>query len=164
DDPSEPDTPSDDPSSDEPSEPGEPVGPVLRQGWYQAGNNWQYYKNGKALTGWQNDIPGWSGRWFYFDLTTTYAKSGWVSDILGWEGQWFYFDAISGTCVMQTSWLQIGNEFYYLNESGIMQTGWQFIVWSGGTDWFYFDVNGLMLKNTTTPDGYYVDENGRWVS
>ncbi|MDO4730615.1 MAG: hypothetical protein Q4B14_00575, partial [Clostridia bacterium] len=127
---SEPDTPSDDPS-----EPGEPA----KQGWYKAGSNWQYYKDGKALTGWQNDIPG-------------------------WEGQWFYFDAINGTGIMQTGWLQIGNEFYYLSESGVMQTGWQFIAWSDGADWFYFSESGLMLKNTTTPDGYYVDENGVWRS
>ena len=30
--------------------------------------------------------------------------------------------------------------------------------------WYYFDENGYMLADTTTPDGYYVDVNGAWVN
>ena len=31
-----------------------------------------------------------------------------------------------------------------------------------GENWYYFDLKtGAMLVNTTTPDGYTVDENGR---
>lgn len=29
--------------------------------------------------------------------------------------------------------------------------------------WYYLDVSGKMLKNAMTPDGYQVDEFGRWI-
>lgn len=28
--------------------------------------------------------------------------------------------------------------------------------------WYYLDQNGVMAVNTTTPDGYYVNELGEW--
>ena len=28
--------------------------------------------------------------------------------------------------------------------------------------WYYLNEDGWMLKDTTTPDGFYVDENGVW--
>ena len=49
------------------------------------------------------------------------------------NGKWYYFDS-RGYCVMNT-W--IGN--YYLGK------------------------DGAMLVNTTTPDGYKVDKNGKWI-
>ena len=32
-----------------------------------------------------------------------------------------------------------------------------------GEIWYYLGSNGAMLKNTYTPDGYYVDATGAWV-
>jgi len=29
-------------------------------------------------------------------------------------------------------------------------------------DWFYLGADGKLLQNTTTPDGYQVDERGIW--
>lgn len=29
---------------------------------------------------------------------------------------------------------------------------------------YYFDANGYILTNTTTPDGYTVNEDGKWVT
>ena len=29
--------------------------------------------------------------------------------------------------------------------------------------WYYVDASGELLVNTTTPDGYHVNENGEWV-
>jgi len=51
---------------------------------------------------------------------------------------------------------------------------WQYVkdasgaVYSNGWHWidgkcYYFDANGNMLSNTSTPDGYYVNEDGQWV-
>ena len=28
--------------------------------------------------------------------------------------------------------------------------------------YYYFNMGAVMAVNTTTPDGYYVDENGAW--
>ena len=60
---------------------------------------------------------------------------------------------------MRTSWIQVGKEWYYMNNSGAIQTGWQQI----GGKWYYFNTSGALLTNTTTPDGYTVNANGEWV-
>lgn len=77
----------------------------------------------------------------------------------GWQftnNHWYYFDPASG--VMKTDWQFINNQWYYFDPaSGIMKTDWQFI----NNQWYYLDsINGNCLTNTTTPDGYTVDENG----
>ena len=45
-----------------------------------------------------------------------------------------------------------------------MYTGWHEI---DGTWYFFQEISdgkrGALLKNTTTPDGYQVDEKGAWV-
>lgn len=43
--------------------------------------------------------------------------------------------------------------------------GWHWIDSDGdGTgECYYFDNNGLIIKNTTTPDGYIVNADGKWV-
>lgn len=60
---------------------------------------------------------------------------------------------------MRTSWIQVGKEWYYMNNSGAMQTGWKQV----GGKWCYLDKSGALLTNTKTPDGYYVNENGEWI-
>lgn len=60
---------------------------------------------------------------------------------------------------MRTGWIQVGKEWYYMNNSGAMQTGWQQV----NGKWCYLDKSGALLTNTKTPDGYYVNENGEWV-
>ena len=70
---------------------------------------------------------------------------------------------------MVTGWYQDGDgNSYYLNPNsdgnlGRMVTGWQLI----DGKWYYFNEisdgkRGALLKNTITPDGYVVDENGVW--
>ncbi|MDO4731106.1 MAG: S8 family serine peptidase [Clostridia bacterium] len=128
-------------------------------GWMQVSNGeWIYYKNGRYLTGWQNDIAGWEGQWFYFDELGR-MKTGWQNTISGWEGQWFYFNE-NGT--MKIGWQNDiagwNGKWFYFDQSGVMKTGWVFV-----DAWYYFDSNGVMYENTVTPDGYYVDINGRWI-
>lgn len=57
-------------------------------------------------------------------------------------------------------WKQVGNKWYYLNQSGIMQTGW-----FKDTDgkWYYLKSNGEMALNENV-GGYYINANGVWVS
>lgn len=128
-------------------------------GWMQISNgDWIYYKNGSYLTGWQNNIPGWEGQWFYFDELGR-MKTGWQNDIPGWEGQWFYFNE-NGT--MKIGWQNDiagwNGKWFYFDQNGVMKTGWVFV-----DAWYYFDSNGVMYENTVTPDGYYVDINGRCI-
>lgn len=49
----------------------------------------------------------------------------------------------------------------YQNEDGTYKTGWYQDI---DGKWYYLDDStGYMLKNTTTPDGYIVNDAGIWV-
>ena len=85
----------------------------------------------------------------------TTLQGTWQRNATGW---WYAFS--DGTYVT-SSWKQIGGEWYYFNADGYMLVGWQNI----GGNWYYMDLNrGNMLSNTTTPDGYFVNESGVYVA
>ncbi len=59
-----------------------------------------------------------------------------------------------------------GGKWWYDNGNGsYTSNGWQWIDGNGDgvAESYYFDGNGYLLTNTTTPDGYTVNENGAWV-
>ena len=136
-------------------------------GWVLDNGNW-YYLNGDGvkLTGWHYDIPGWEGKWFYFDPATGVMQTGWHSDIPGWEGNWFYFDPATG--VMQTGWCSDipgweGKWFYFDPATGVMQTGWHSDIPGWEDNWFYFDsTTGVMQTGWVQYGGdwYYLGETG----
>ena len=74
-------------------------------------------------------------------LSLTSFAAGWQQDA---KGYWY------GTNADNTTW--------YTN-------GWQWIDGNGDgiAECYYFDGNGYMLTNTTTPDGYQVNAGGAWV-
>ena len=74
-----------------------------KDGWVEENGQKYYFKDGVKLTDWHNDIPGWEGKWFYFDLNTGVMQTGWHNDIPGWEGKWFYLDPDTG--VLQNDWM-----------------------------------------------------------
>ena len=51
--------------------------------------------------------------------------------------------------------------FEYMKNAreGQMVFGWRFV----NGYWYYFQEDGSMLVNGMTPDGYFVDEYGRWI-
>ena len=58
------------------------------------------------------------------------------------------------------------DKWWYDNGDGTYaQNSWQWIDGNndGVAESYYFDTNGWLLTNTTTPDGYTVNENGAWV-
>lgn len=58
------------------------------------------------------------------------------------------------------------NKWWYDNGDGTyVQNSWQWIDGNGDgiAESYYFDANGWLLTNTTTPDGYTVNANGAWV-
>jgi len=84
-------------------------------------------------------------------------KTGWCWD----SGSWYYLDT-SG--VMQTGLQTIEGEQYYLDTSGAMQTGWHNI----GDDTYFFANSGesrninrraLVLGETSTPAVPIADVN-----
>lgn len=60
---------------------------------------------------------------------------------------------------LATGWFEHSGNQYYADENGTLITGW----FQYDNQWYYFTEDGICLKNTTTPDGYYVDENGIWT-
>lgn len=80
--------------------------------------------------------------WYHFDAEG-YMQTGWFHDV---DGRWYYLNpAADGTCgSMVTGWKQIGGHWYYFNEQSN-------------------DYLGVLIMNGITPDGYAVDEQGRWI-
>ena len=77
--------------------------------------------------------------------------------------------ALSVTCVITAfagQWLSDSNGWWYRNDDGSYPTnGWQWIDGNndGIAESYYFNEFGYCLMNTTTPDGYQVNENGAWT-
>lgn len=100
-----------------------------------------------------------AGRWAY--LSNPYS----TADQPG--SGWFYFDADG---VMQTGWFtDADGSVYYLlpvsnGSQGLMLTGWQMI---DGKYYYFSQIEGgpygSLLKDATTPDGYYVGADGVWA-
>lgn len=70
------------------------------------------------------------------------------------DGQWIY--SLNGK--LTTGWKLINNKWYFMNNNGIMQRGW---IQSNG-DWYYLLNDGEMAASTATPDGFKVDQSGKW--
>lgn len=135
--------------------------------WKKVSGNWYYYdENGVPSLG-KKIINGttyffnqegviqtrWAfvdGHWNYF-ASSGAMKTGWVKD----QETWYYLDKDG---IMLTGRQDINGVRYYLNASGAMQTGWQRV----DGNWYYFQADGSLLKNSTTPDGYKVNEEGIW--
>jgi len=80
------------------------------------------------------------------------------------DGKWMYRFANSNNYV-KNAWKEINGRWYYFDGNGIMQTGWIFLQ----NRWYYLASSenngypeGACYMNTTTPDGYTVNEKGEW--
>ena len=61
-----------------------------------------------------------------------------------------------------TGWLEESGGWRYYKGDGTYQVdGW---VEDIDHRWYYFDENGFMMKDTMTPDGFYVGPNGEMIS
>lgn len=123
-------------------------GSYTSNGWEQIKGTWYYFDNiGWMQTGWVKT----GGSWYYLNETGSLA-TGWVKD----NGTWYY---LKENGKMATGWVKDNDTWYYLDSAGAMKTGW-FTV-SG--KWYYAYSSGALAVNTTTPDGYTVNDNGEWV-
>lgn len=94
---------------------------------------------------------GWiivDGKWYL--LSTVHdgwfgcLKTGWNYDEN--DGKWYYLNSPNGE--MLTGWQKINGVWYYLTTEANRETGRPF---------------GSMYQNEVTPDGYYVDDSGKWI-
>ena len=117
----------------------------------------------RSLSGgqWVQDEKG----WWYKRPDGSYPKNSWGYEAYNGKSYWYYF-LDSG--YMATGWVEVNGSKYYLFPNsdgwkGRMLTGWQ---WIDG-NCYYLDSQGqnegALYRNTTTPDGYAVDAEGRWV-
>ena len=117
----------------------------------------------RSLSGgqWVQDEKG----WWYKRADGSYPKNSWGYEAYNGKSYWYYF-LDSG--YMATGWVDVNGSKYYLFPNsdgwkGRMLTGWQ---WIDG-NCYYLDSQGqnegALYRNTTTPDGYAVDAEGRWV-
>ena len=163
---------------------------AMATGWKQIDSKWYYYAtSGEMKKGWLKD----AGKWYYLDYKdgamvtgrreidgVKYSfngsgamETGWVSYGTDWynykasgametgwfmyAGKWFFLDHETGKMV--TGMHEVSGDNYYFNNAGEMRTGW---IQEKG-EWYYFKASGAMLRNGTTPDGYKVDGEGRWL-
>ena len=75
----------------------------------------------------------------------------------------YYFDKDGK---MLTGWIKTNpdNKWYFLEDAKTVREGSMVFGWyKVQNDWYYFDKDGAMLVNTTTPDGYAIGSDGRWI-
>ena len=110
---------------------------------------------------WVQDEKG----WWYKRPDGSYPKNSWGYEAYNGKSYWYYF-LDSG--YMATGWVEVNGSKYYLFPNsdgwkGRMLTGWQ---WIDG-NCYYLDPQGqnegALYRNTTTPDGFTVDSEGRWI-
>lgn len=95
------------------------------------------------------------GIWYFFD-ETGYMATGWRK--LG--GDWYWLNPSDGR-MKAGEWIFNQNQWYYLGTDGKMKTGW--LEYRG--NWYYLSETadsyyGHMMKNESTPDGNWVNEQG----
>lgn len=78
------------------------------------------------------------------------ATAQWKRNDKGW-----WYEEANGSYPTAT-WKLINNKWYYFDGIGYMAES----RWIGN---YYVGADGAMLVSTVTPDGYYVDETGKWI-
>ena len=149
------------------------------QGWVQEGGNWYWVQeDGTRFTGSKADLvtytaSSWNlinGKYYLFDENGV-MQTGWKKVVNGnGEVKWYYMTG-NGDCVLN-SWVFVGNNWYLLNASGEMVTG--FAVRGGKT---YLlnptaagSTDGVISTSKYVPYGAMVtgavsikDENGKYM-
>lgn len=78
------------------------------------------------------------------------------------KGEWkseenrLWYEHEDGTYT-RNNWEMIDEKWYLFDENGYVRTGW--VEWEG-EQYYCKDETGEMLRNTTTPDGYILDNEG----
>ena len=127
--------------------------------------------NDTVTPGWQKEADG-SEK--YLKPDGTYVSNGWLQlddkkyymdengvklkDTITPDG--FYVNSDGEKVSYMPGWYKDGDYWRYIQKNGYYMAN----SWYQDTDgkYYYFNMVAVMAVNTTTPDGYYVDENGVW--
>ncbi|MBO5159491.1 MAG: leucine-rich repeat protein [Lachnospiraceae bacterium] len=149
-------------------------------GWIVLKDGRKSYINAKyqVLTGWQTinsqryyfDSTGimetglfQSGRYYYYAEETGENQGAIAKGVKAIDGKIYGFHA--SQYYRLTGWQTLNGQRYYFKDDCSAAIGWYY----DGSNWYYADVNGCMLKDVHTIDGknYYFDGNYRlttgWV-
>ena len=84
-------------------------------------------------------------------------RGEWRRDEHGW---YYMLNVNAGTSYVADSWIKYNGKWYYFDHWGYMyRNAW--INYQGSS--YYVGADGAMWYNARTPDGYWVDSNGKWV-
>jgi len=84
-------------------------------------------------------------------------RGEWRRDEHGW---YYQLNVNAGTSYVADSWIKDNGKWYYFDHWGYMyRNAW--INYQGNS--YYVGADGAMWYNARTPDGYWVDSNGKWV-
>ncbi len=149
-----------------------PEAAAVKTGWQEEnGKKFYYNANGQKVSGWQKI----GAAWYWFAADGSMGQNIWVKD----QGKWYYLKAdgvmaanqwitdqgtywVNGSGIMvSNNWIQVKGSWYYLLGDGRRaENRW---VYARDKKWYYLGKGGVMLTNTTTPDGCRVDKNGVWI-
>ena len=84
-------------------------------------------------------------------------RGEWRRDEHGW---YYMLNVNAGTSYVADSWIKDNGKWYYFDHWGYMyRNAW--INYQGSS--YYVGADGAMWYIARTPDGYWVDSNGKWV-
>lgn len=121
-------------------------------GTWLGGQNepWKFKKNNGTYA--TNEWAKINGKWYHFDQESN-MQTGWLID----QNKWYLLNPDGSMCA--DSWALVNEKWYYFNSDGSMKCNeWYFYKDS----WYYLGADGDMLVNGMTPDGYLIDQEGRW--
>lgn len=128
---------------------------MAAEGWAQEGGNWVYYNSAgsRLYNAWRK---GADGLWRYLNSSGVMAVNAWV------DNDDYYVDG-SGIMV-SGKWLKVENsssedgyDWYYFTSTGkSVKEKWEKI----DNNWYYFEDTGVMQKGWILDDMYYCDANG----
>lgn len=142
-------------------------------GWAQVDGEWRYIKKDGyyAANTWIQDEDG---KWYYFNMACQIVTNSTTPDsfYVGPDGVW---DGNASTAIADNSkemgpgyfsdlakngWESDGEKWRFKLEDGSYVTN----AWKQDADgkWYYFNGDSIMVTNQTTPDGFYVGEDGVW--
>ncbi len=98
----------------------------------------------------------------FVTINETEIQKGEGIQILKESKSTYFFDSNGN---MVTGWIKTADNKWYFFENektideGKMVLGWKQIQ----NEWYYFDIDGSMLINAVTPDGFIVGADGRYI-
>lgn len=147
---------------------------VRQEGWLQDDGKWYLLgQDGRMSRGWSRT----GGKWYYLDEINGEMKTGdlklgdknfklladgsaverWYTDETGrlWYGN-------PQTCELPVGWFLVDGKWYYADPVTleIVRNDW---IMDEAGNYYYFKDTGDLLINGTTPEGYTVDAEGKWV-